>query len=140
MHFKDRDLICSLHHKSHEIEACTPSKLKLCHYVSTGHCSITKKSSQPSSVRMVNLNRGMPDRSSEVRRRHALAGTEGHSHLVIWVNYKCCRPQGGKMSWTAVSVHTHTHKHTQECSPYALVHTAKHHIPGGPSWPKSPRP
>lgn len=70
---------------------------------------ITRKSSQPSSTQIVNLSYEMPDRSSEVRWRHVLAGTEGHSHLVIWVNYKCCRPQGGKMSWAAVSVHKHTH-------------------------------
>lgn len=63
-------------------------------------------------------------RSSEVRTKHALAGMKGHSHLVIWVNYKCCRPQGGKMSWTAVSadthppVHTHTHTHTVDHHPY----------------------
>lgn len=84
-----------------------------------GHCSKTRMSSQPSSTRPVNMNRGMSDRSSEVRTKHALAGTEGHSHLVIWVNYKCCRPQGGKMSWTAVSPDTHINTHTQDHSPYA---------------------
>lgn len=92
---------------------------------------MTRKSSQPSSTRMVNMNRGMPDRSSEVRWRHALAGTEGHSHLVIWVNYKCCRPQGGKMSWTAVFPHTYKHTHTHSgAQPICMVHSAKHHIPG----------
>lgn len=61
------------------------------------------------------MSRGMSDRSSEVSMKHALAGTEGHSHLVIWVNYKCCRPRGGKMSWTAVSLDTQRNTH----SPYA---------------------
>lgn len=65
--------------------------------------------SQPSGARTVNMSRGMSRSSSEVRTKHALAGMKGHSHLVIWVNYKCCRPQGGKMSWTAVSADTHTH-------------------------------
>lgn len=55
------------------------------------------------------MNRGMSCKRSEVTTKHALAGMKGHSHLVIWVNYKCCRPQGGKMSWTAVSADTRTH-------------------------------
>lgn len=82
-----------------------------------GSCSRSRIRSQPSGTRMVNMNRGMSRRSSEVRTKHALAGMKGHSHLVIWVNYKCCRPQGGKMSWTAVSADTHTHTHTRCGSP-----------------------
>lgn len=68
--------------------------------------------SQTSGARTANMSRGMSRSSSEVRTKHALAGMKGHSHLVIWVNYKCCRPQGGKMSWTAVCADTHTHTHS----------------------------
>lgn len=77
-----------------------------------GYCSRSRIRSQPSGTRTVNMNWGMSHRSSEVRTKHALAGMKGHSHLVIWVNYKCCRPQGEKMSWTAVSADTHTHTHS----------------------------
>lgn len=86
-------------------------------------------SSQPSSTWAVNMIRGMSDRSSEVRMKHALAGTEGHSHLVIWVNYKCCRPQEGKMSWTAVSPDTHINTHSGS-QPICKVRSAEHQIPG----------
>jgi len=77
----------------------------------------------------VNMSRGMSGRSSEVRVKHALAGTEGHSHLVIWVNYKCSRTRGGKMSWTAVSPDTHTHTHSGS-QPVCTVRSAEHRIPG----------
>lgn len=40
------------------------------------------------SIWAINMIQRMSDRSSEVRMKHALAGTEGHNHLVIWVNYK----------------------------------------------------
>ena len=91
------------------------------HHVSTVYRSKTRAemSSQPSSTWAVNMSWGMSDRSSEVRKKHALAGTEGHSHLVIWVNYKWGRPRGGKMSRTAVSPDTHINTHTQDHSPYA---------------------
>lgn len=64
------------------------------------------------------MTRGMSDRSSEVKAKHALAGTEGHSHLVIWVNYKWGRLQQGKMSWTAVCPETHINRSTahMDCS------------------------
>lgn len=90
-----------------------------------GYCSRSRICSQPSGARTPNMNRGMSRRSSEVRTEHALAGMKGHSHLVIWVNYKCCRPQGGKMSWTAVSTDTHTyprtHTHTHRSLPVSMV-------------------
>lgn len=77
----------------------------------------------------------MSDRSSEVRGKHALAGTEGHSHLVIWVNYKWGRLQQGKMSWTAVSPETHTNSSTahMDCS---LCWAPD---PVGLSWMRSPQ-
>lgn len=95
---------------SHEGKRCfsLPRFFSLC---VRGYCSRSRIRSQRSGTRTVITNRGMSCRSSEVRMKHALAGMKGHSHLVIWVNYKCCRPQGGKMSWTAVSAHTHTHTH-----------------------------
>ena len=87
-------------------------------------------SSQPRSVQwVVNMSRGMSDRSSKVRVKHALAGTEGHSHLVIWVNYKWGRPQGGKMSWTAVSPDTHINTRSGS-QPVRTVRSAEHQIPG----------
>lgn len=69
-------------------------------------------SGQPSSTWAVNMSWGISDRSSEVRTKHALAGIEGHSHLVIWVNYKwgAGRKEG---RWAGqLSFLTHTYKHT----------------------------
>lgn len=88
----------------------------------------------PSHTWEINMSRGMSDRSSEVRAKHAVAGTEGHSHLVIWVNYKWGSLQQGKMSWTAVSSDTHINRTT------AHMHGPLHWAPDpwSLSWLKSP--
>lgn len=122
-------------------DTCTLSCV-ICHYVSTAYCFKTRAgmSSQPSSTWAVNMSWGMSDRSSEVSAKHALAGTEGHSHLVIWVNYKWGKPQRGKMSWTAVSPDTHTNTHTLRI--IAHMHGPLHWAPDprGRPWLKSPLP
>lgn len=68
------------------------------------------------SIWAINMIQRMSDRSSEVRMKHALAGTEGHSHLVISVNYKWGRPATGEDELdSCLSRHTYKWDH----SPYA---------------------